>query len=146
MKNETGRAIIIYDNKLVTIKRTKYNENMEVKSEYYTIPGGHLENGENFEDATIRELYEELGVNVELKELYMEIDNQDLDRLEHFYIAEITDGVIGTGNGPEFQNVDYLKYGKYEIEYLSLNELEKYNLLPMELKKNLIQNKSKFQK
>ncbi len=31
---------------------------------YYSIPGGHLEEGETFEDCGIREIYEETGIRV----------------------------------------------------------------------------------
>ena len=33
-------------------------------SPYYSIPGGHLENGETFEQAAIKEVYEETGLTI----------------------------------------------------------------------------------
>lgn len=31
---------------------------------YYSIPGGHIENGETFEEAAIREVFEETGLKI----------------------------------------------------------------------------------
>lgn len=36
---------------------------------YYSIPGGHLENGETFEAAAIREIEEETGMQIKLPEV-----------------------------------------------------------------------------
>jgi len=33
-------------------------------SPYYSIPGGHLENGETFEEAAIKEVFEETGLKI----------------------------------------------------------------------------------
>lgn len=140
----TGRAIILTENnEIITIKRTRYNEDGSIKRLYYTFPGGHLEGVETYEEATIREVYEELGINVELENEFLSLCNEDLQRDEKFYIAKIVSGTIGTGNGPEFQNIDYKKYGKYEIVNIKINELEDYNLLPIEVKEKII---DKFKK
>ena len=106
MLARTGRAIIIKDNNLVLIKRTKYNEDGSIKNIYYTFPGGHLEGDETFEQATIRELYEELSINVEIEKEFLYLHNKDLNRDEKFYLVNIIAGEIKPGNGPEFEKVD----------------------------------------
>lgn len=136
----TGRAIILKDNSIIFIKRTKYNEDGIIKKIYYTFPGGHLEGNETFEQATIREVYEELSVNVEIEKEFMELYNKELDRSEKFFLVNIISGIIQKGNGPEFQNVDYKKYGKYEIVSINTQDLEKYNILPIEVKNKIIEN------
>lgn len=140
MIKKTGRAVIFTENKdeIISIKRTKYNENGEVIKEYYTLPGGHLEEGESFETATIREIYEELGIDVKIQELLLEMYNEDLKQEEKFYICSHISGKIGTGTGEEWQNSDYIKYGKYELTTLKIKDLDKYNLLPLNVRDEII--------
>lgn len=138
---KTARAIIIKEDEvgkyIVSIKRTKYDDNNEIKVIYYTFPGGHVENDETYEETLKREVDEELGINININYLFIEMYNEDLKRTEAFYICEHIDGKIGTGTGPEWSNVDYKKYGKYEIENIYLNKLDNYNLLPKEVVKKL---------
>ena len=116
---------------IVSIKRTKYINDGEYV--YYTFPGGHVEGNETFEEAVIREIEEELGIKIKVKELFKDIFNEDLKRKELFYICEYISGEIGTGTGEEWQNVDYKKYGKYEICYIPISGIPNYNLLPKEI-------------
>ncbi len=135
---KTGRAIIFNNNNIIFIKRTKYNEDGSIKKEYYTFPGGHLEGNESYEEATIREVYEELGIDVDIVRELVYLHNKDLNRDEKFFLANIMGGKLGTGNGPEFKNIDYLKYGKYEIVQIDKKDLNDYNILPIEVKKKII--------
>ncbi len=135
MKN-TARAVIVYEDKYVFIKRVKKID--EEYNEYYTLVGGHLEDGESFEDACIREVYEELGALCKINSLFLEYENEKLDKHEKFYLAEIVSGTIGTGKGEEFTSPDFEKYGSYEIVYVSKEEIKNINLLPEILKEKLI--------
>lgn len=140
MMARTGRAIIIDENNdVIFIKRTKFNKDMSIKTVYYTFPGGHLEGKETFEEATIREVYEELGVHILIDKEFLHLFNEELNRDEVFYISHIVDGKIGTGSGPEFQVVDYLKYGKYDIVKINKNKLDNYNILPIEIKTKILE-------
>lgn len=133
--NKTGRAIIFIDDKIISIKRTKIIDKIE--KIYYTLPGGHVENNETFEEATIREVYEELGINVEIINQFAHIYNNDLNRDEKFFICKLKSGTVGTGTGPEWNEYNVL-YGKYEIIFIDVNKIKEYNLLPIEIKDMLI--------
>ena len=135
MKPNTARAIIKTGEKYIFIKRIKKIDGKNV--EYYTTVGGHLEENETFEEACIREIYEELGVKCELKSLICEYENKDLNRFEKFYIAEIISGEIGTGKGEEFTNIDFEKYGSYEIVFVEKDDIKNINLLPEFLKEKI---------
>lgn len=140
---KTARAIIetIYNNKksIVTIKRQKFKDGNIIK-EYYTLPGGHIEDNETFEEAVKREVLEELNVNIAVKEKLVALYNEDLNRDEEFFICELSNktDVIDKGNGPEWTNIDIEKYGTYEIVYINVNNIKSYNLLPLEVKELLI--------
>lgn len=138
MLAKTGRAIIRINNYFIFIKRTKYNEDMSIKSVYYTIPGGHLENNETYEDAAIREVKEELGIDIKIEKEFIYLFNEQINKDEIFYIASVIDGKLGTGNGPEFKNIDCKKYGKYEIVKIKKEDIVNYNILPIEVKEKII--------
>lgn len=137
---KASRGIIEYEEKgkkyIISIKRTKYKNGK--KNIYYTIPGGHVENNETFEETLIREMEEELNVKVEIQEEFLHLYNEDLIKDEKFFLCSILSGKVSKGNGPEWQNENIEKYGKYEIVFLDVKELEKYNLLPLKVKKMLV--------
>ena len=114
------RAIIIKDNKILTIKRTKPNET------YWCCPGGQVESGESNESALIRECKEELGLDVKVAKMYHEMESQKpatKGQQEYFYICEILGGELGSGDGPEFQsNSDYI--GGYDIEWIDIEKIK----------------------
>lgn len=132
-----SRAVIQIDNNFIFIKREKKINN--IKKEYYVFVGGHLDEDENFEDACIREVYEELGINVEIDRLFYEGYNEIVDKYEKFYIVKYISGEIGSGKGVEFTNIDEDKYGKYEIVYIDKYKLKDYNILPVVVKNKLIE-------
>ena len=136
MKKAT-RLIIEEDNNLIFIKRTK-KINGGIRT-YYVLPGGHLDEGEEWEQAGVREAKEELDVDIKLDELLMEEYSQDLDKLERFYFATVLKGKVKQGSGEEFQNMSIdTKYGLYEIVRISKKELGAYNILPLSIKDKLV--------
>ncbi|MFA6995007.1 MAG: NUDIX domain-containing protein [Patescibacteria group bacterium] len=127
------RAIIIKNNKLLTIKRVKKD------STYFVFPGGGVEPGEKPEDALKRECREELGVEVGIKEKFgSEIfERGEIEQEINFYICEIITGKIGTGDGPEYApNTSY--EGSYEIKWLAINSLSNFNLQPIKIRDEIM--------
>lgn len=136
MQHSTSRGILFIteDNqqKLVLLQRRKNGK------EYYTFPWGHIEDGETPEQTLIREMKEELNINVTVQELLKEYDNIDLWRHEYFYLCEQIWGTLQQGNWPErTRNPDE---NFYEIVKIPINELASYNLLPVEIKEMVIYN------
>lgn len=58
MIRNRGAAIIVQEGKIALIKRIREEET------YYVFPGGGVEEGETPEEATKREVYEELGLHI----------------------------------------------------------------------------------
>lgn len=114
------------------IKRKDYQE-------YYTFPGGGLEEGETPEEGTIREIKEEFGINVKIVKKLYETYSEKFNQREIFYLCEYIDGEFGTGDGPEFNNdPKYVDSGKYIPEIVKKEDVENILLLPLEIKKLLV--------
>lgn len=135
---QTARAVLKIDDQYVFIKRI--NKPKAEYSEYFAFVGGHLEKSETFEEACIREVYEELGINVKIQELFYEEYNNELNRNEKFYIVEYISGKLGTGKGEEFTNFNPEKYGIYEVAKIDSDKLRDYNILPKDVKEKLIEH------
>lgn len=120
------------------VKRKDYQE-------YYTFPGGRLEDGETPEEGTIREIKEEFGINVKvIKKLY-ETYSERFDRKELFFLCEYLDGEFGTGEGPEFSNdPNYLDNGEYIPEIIKRQEVPNIVLLPKNIRDRFVEDLEQF--
>ncbi len=120
------------------IKRKDYQE-------YYTFPGGGLEEGETEEEGAIREIKEELGINVKIVKKMYEMESEKFQQKEIFYLCEYIDGEFGTGDGPEFSNdPKYIDSGKYIPEIVKKEQLENILLLPLEIKEKFLKEMETF--
>jgi 8-oxo-dGTP diphosphatase len=108
-------AIILEQNRLALIKRQR--EGMT----YYLFPGGAVEDGETPEEAVIREVKEELGLVVGIKQLLAKVHfNQNV---QLYYLANIQGGTFGTGDGEEYSDQKDPNDGSYHPVWLQLDEL-----------------------
>lgn len=134
---KAARVIVEKDEYIILIKRRK-KVNGSVR-EYYVIPGGTLDENETFEEAAVREIKEELNVDIELEDMFYEEYNEELEKQEKYFFSKIIKGKISEGSGEEFQNQDInSKYGTYEIFYIRKSEISAYNILPTTIKDVLV--------
>lgn len=116
------------------IKRKDYQE-------YYTFPGGGLEEGETLEDGVIREIKEEFGINVEVVKKLYEMESEKFNQKEYFFLCKYIDGKFGTGEGPEFSNdPKYIDSGKYIPEIISKEKVKEIILLPIEIRDKFVED------
>jgi len=122
----TARAIIIEKKGLMVFYREKVILGKRIK--YLAIPGGHVEDGEMAEEAVVRELKEELGIDiVVLKELgCLEVDG----KIEKYFLCQRIAGVPVLG-GEELLRNSIDNY--YEFRYLPLDELDKSGIRALDL-------------
>jgi len=131
------RLIIEDGNKLVFIKRRK-KVNGGVK-EFYVLPGGMLDQGEDFEMAGVREALEELSVKIEIEDFFTEDYVEELDKLERYYFAKVVSGQIKNGTGEEFQNQSIdSPYGTFEVVKINKSEIGSYDILHVNIKDLLV--------
>lgn len=80
-------AVVKKDNKLLLIK-----EKLEDEKEYWIVPGGGVRFGENLEEAVLRELKEEVGLeltNIKLIDFHQAIfTNFNYHTIIFFFLAE----------------------------------------------------------
>lgn len=128
---KTVRAVIIEDNKLLVFFRRKLVNNKMIT--YYALPGGHLEENETLEETVIRELKEEMNVDIKILD-YLGMIKVD-GVLEYYYNAKIVGGNIEFG-GEELERCNENNY--YEIRWLGLDELDNSGIRTLELVKKVL--------
>lgn len=108
--------------------------------DYYVFPGGGIEGKETLEEGVAREVLEEFGIVVEVKEkLYFRQIGDELD--EYLFLCKYISGVLGTGTGPEFSgDPKYADRGQYIPTIVPKMEIRNIRLLPKEFKENLIKD------
>ena len=133
-------GIIFINGGVALMHRTEVKKRKDYQ-EYYTFPGGGLEEGETPEEGTIREIKEEFGIDVKLIKRLYEMNSEKFNQKEIFYLCEYVSGKFGTGNGPEFSNdPKYIDSGKYLPEIIKKDEIKNLLLLPTEIKEKFVED------
>jgi len=125
---QRAAAIVIKDGKILLMHRKKND------FEYYTTPGGHIENGESPEVAAIRELKEETNLDAEIDFLFLENENSGWHN--YFYMAKNIRGEACFG-GEELERNS--EENHYELEWIDLVKISEINLLPQEIKNIILE-------
>ena len=120
---DRGAAILIQEGKLALIKRIRDKEI------YYVFPGGGIEEGETSEEATVREVYEELGVHIQIKRLAKKVN---YNGTQYYYEAIIVGGTFGNGKGEEYINNDS-GCNKYIPMWVPIKDVLNINIKPLEV-------------
>ena len=137
MRNRAA-GLLIENGKLLLIHRIKKIDG--VMKEYYVVPGGGIEENENIEMATIRELKEEVGIDVELLSNEPLLTLRQVNGNQYFSIIKKIGGTIGTGTGPEFTDPSYANMGFYKAEMIPIKDIidGKINMVPKVIKDEFI--------
>jgi 8-oxo-dGTP pyrophosphatase MutT (NUDIX family) len=81
-------AVIFDENKNILLVKLTYQ-----RFHPWGLPGGSLEYGEHPEEAVIRELWEETGLNVSIEKLLL-VNSWLPDRVGLYYLCKIIDGTF----------------------------------------------------
>ncbi|KAB2334584.1 NUDIX domain-containing protein [Cytobacillus depressus] len=140
----SAKAIIIKEDKILLTK------NQDDEGYFYLYPGGGQEHGETLQNAIIRESMEEIGEQVEIRELlyireYIGKNHEhassdfEFHQVEFYFVCSLKNDEV---RGIFPTNPDSHQVG---IEWLKINELPQYRIYPRELSK-VIFNYSNGQK
>ncbi|HFJ9272668.1 MULTISPECIES: NUDIX domain-containing protein [Bacillus cereus group] len=108
-------GILIEDEKVLLVKQKVANRD-------WSLPGGRVENGETLEEAMIREMREETGLEVKIKKLLYVCDKPDASpSLLHItFLLERIEGEI-TLSSNEFDHNPI-----HDVQMVPINELSYY--------------------
>lgn len=140
MERTRVAGIILMQGGIALMHRKDVKKRKDIQ-EYYTFPGGGLEENETLEEGTIREIKEEFGIDVKVVKKLYEIKSEKFNQKEIFFLCEYVSGKFGTGTGPEFSNdPKYIDSGKYIPEIIRLDDVENILLLPENIKKLFVRD------
>lgn len=123
----SAKALIIKDGKMLAIKIKDENE------EWYIMPGGGQEAEELLSSAVCREVAEELGIDVEAKELVFVIEGVHGERFHRVDLVFLCEYIGEIKNAILHRDTNQVGYDWLEIK--SLNQLPLY---PSKLRRQIM--------
>ncbi len=115
----TARAVVVDDRRIAAIERGREGQ------VWWTLPGGGIEPGESPEETAVREVREELGLDVEASARLAVVVyvNGEHRSLQTYVWCRSVGGTFGTGDGEEFDAARQLARGTYRPQWLDLDDL-----------------------
>jgi 8-oxo-dGTP pyrophosphatase MutT (NUDIX family) len=95
---------------------------------YHVLPGGQVEDGESPAEAARREAHEELGLLVKIRSAVAVVHFGD--STQHYFVASVSGGEFGTGDGAELSSPADSERGSYRAVWLPLADLTARDLRP----------------
>ena len=115
-----ARAVVVHNKQILIIHRFKDG------TEYYVLPGGHIEDGETPEITVLRELKEETSIDSRIvKKLEVIVDSEQ--NTHHIYLCEYISGIPKLEEGSS-EIEDTTHKNIYIPKWV---DLDKLSLLPM---------------
>jgi mutator protein MutT len=122
---EVAAALIYRGGKFLITQRYKDTH----LGELWEFPGGKRERGESFEDCLVREIREELGVEISVGELFEEIQHDYPDKSVHlkFFICKLLFGEPQPLGCAACKWIGKIELKDYEFPAADARLLEKLN-------------------
>jgi 1-acyl-sn-glycerol-3-phosphate acyltransferase len=137
-----ARSITIVDQtQLIVIRRNKNGE------EYYVLPGGHVDEGENPRDTAARETLEETNATVTTSRLlYKTLFNDKRsgeECMQNFYLCQYKGGEIKPTNAEEYTQSEDSDRGTYKPMLLPIDQIASVDLRPVQIRDQLVRDIAK---
>ncbi len=115
-------AVIVENDQILLLKHQGIGE----KGFLWSPPGGGVEFGERTENTLIREVSEEIGVEIEIRNFLF--FNEYIDHIYHavelFFEVKIINGEVSLGNDPELKSHNQILK---EVKWFNISELKALN-------------------
>ena len=121
-KRIVARGITFIDNKILLMER--YRKDNDKILHYFTIPGGGVEEGESYEEAALRETYEETCVKTKVIE-YLGEEDYGEGICYWFYMKYIDGTPTLGGEEKERNNPD----NSYKVVLIDMKDIDKITIL-----------------
>ncbi|MBI2352823.1 NUDIX domain-containing protein [Candidatus Dependentiae bacterium] len=134
-KNTRAAVILIHDGALLVMHRIRDGK------EYYTFPGGTIEEGESEKDAAMRELFEETTIVAKVTKLLYILTKEDetlkRKKQEFFFLGKYISGTVQlSATSEEYQRSSEKNY--YNPMWVPLSLVKRLVLYPLEIKELLL--------
>ena len=127
------RVVVKFDDGRILMVRQQHPER-----EIWLLPGGGIEDGETSDEAAVREVKEETGLDVEIVRMLWHVEQLKDDgeqRYVNFFLARPVGGELALGEDPEFDESGQVLR---EVKKVSMEELSLLtNVYPEFLKEEL---------
>ena len=129
---QAARAIVVKDDQLLVMYRDKFGQ------EYYTLVGGGLDVGESAEQALIRELREESGIEVAHPRLVIVEDAGEMYGVQHIFWCDYVSGEPHLAFDSEEAKINALGNNIHEPMWLPIAKLNETPFRSDKLKQALM--------
>ena len=119
-------GIVNYEDHILMVKRAKQEEKL-----VWVFPGGKVQEGETREEACIREIYEETGLNVSIIKLFGERIHPETGVKITYFLCKYDGGQIIIQNKDEILEIAY----KTREEFLQDVKIDVYEPVKEYIKK-----------
>ena len=126
-------AVLIKDDKILVQRERNGSE--------YALPGGHIKIGETLENGLIREIMEEMGVQIECRRLlwseecFWEWNGKQVHNISFYYLIKLCDDFEIPDNGEFVSQKDNCNV---VIGWMPIDQLQNITIYPEFLKKRNI--------
>ncbi len=121
-KRVASRGIVTRDTSVLLIHRRNNGQ------EYYSIPGGKVEDSENNQQAVEREIFEETTIRIKVNEQLGFFE--DTNKCSFIYVCEYVSGEPSLVNAPEKEEMERNPSNFYEPMWVSLKDSLELTIQP----------------